>query len=67
MPTTSAASEPQFLTPKELAERWRHAIKPGTLVNWRIHNRGPRWVKVGQRVLYPLDAVVEYEQQSLNR
>jgi hypothetical protein len=64
---TSVDSEPQFLTPAELAERWRHAIKPGTLVNWRIKKRGPRWVKIGQRVLYPMDAVVEYERTSLNQ
>jgi hypothetical protein len=67
MPTTSAGSEPQFLTSRELADRWRHAIKPSTLVNWRVQKKGPRWVKVGPRVLYPIDAVVEYERSSFNR
>lgn len=56
----------EYLTPRELAARWRNIVSLSTLDNWRSsQNRGPRFVKIGGRVLYPLDEVVAYEQRNL--
>lgn len=55
-----------YLTPRELAERWRNIVSLSTLDNWRSsQNRGPRFVKIGGRVLYPLVEVEAYEQCNL--
>ena len=57
-------SEPEYLTPEELAARWRNWIHLDTLRSWRTKNRrrGPPFIKVGQRVLYPLKDVKLWEQ-----
>lgn len=44
----------------ELAERWR--ISPRTLERWRWIGDGPRFVKLGGRVVYRLCDIEEYEQ-----
>jgi hypothetical protein len=55
-----------YLTPKELAARWKGVVTLSTLDNWRSsQNRGPRFVKIGGRVLYPLVEVVAYETRNL--
>lgn len=55
-----------YLTPRELAARWRNIVSISTLDNWRSSaNRGPRYVKIGGRVLYPLEEVLAYEQRNL--
>jgi hypothetical protein len=52
-----------LLTPKELLSRWKGMVSEGTLRNWRTEGRGPRYIKPHAKcILYPLDAVVEYEQ-----
>lgn len=51
----------QYLTPAELSARWRGSVTVGTLANWRAKNRGPDYVKIGGRVLYPLAAVEDWE------
>lgn len=51
------------LTTRELAERLR--VMPGTLANWRMQGRGPRYIKVGSLALYPLAEVEAYEQRQL--
>ena len=53
------------LLPKELVERWRNSISPATLASWRCRGLGPRYVKVGGRVLYPLAEVEFYEEKNL--
>ena len=47
------------LTPQEVAERLRTTI--GTLSNWRIKGYGPKYVKLGRRVLYPVREVEAFE------
>lgn len=47
------------LTQDELAERWR--LSPRTLEQWRWLGRGPRYVKIGSRVLYDEQEVAAYE------
>ena len=51
--------EKAFLTSKELADRWR--LSDQTLANWRYTGKGPQFIRVGSRVLYPIDKVQEYE------
>lgn len=38
------------MTERELAARWRVSVR--TLQNWRWMGRGPRFLKIGARVLY---------------
>ena len=57
-----------YLTPAELIERWAGAVSHvQTLANWRHVGRGPEYVKIERKVLYPLKAVEEYEQANLHR
>ena len=51
----------KHLTPHELSERWGGAIKASTLRNWRNSGRGPAFIKVGSKAVYPLQAVEAYE------
>jgi hypothetical protein len=61
-------AEQTYLTQAELLERWRGAIKHvGTLANWRNAGRGPEYVKIERKVLYPLKSVEEYERANLHR
>jgi hypothetical protein len=46
-----------------LARRW--SISPRTLERWRWLGQGPRYLKIGGRVVYRLDDVVAYEAQQL--
>lgn len=62
---TTRSSEPGYLRPRELAERWLGVVTMSTLDNWRSQKRGPRFVKIGGRVLYPIDEVVAYERRNL--
>ncbi len=52
------------LTDTELATRWGMTTK--TLYRWRTQNRGPRYLKLGKKILYPLTAVEEYEKQLID-
>jgi hypothetical protein len=40
----------EFLTIAELAAELR--TSPKTLEYWRCHNTGPRWGKMGKRIVY---------------
>lgn len=53
----------EYLTPKDLVERYKGTITNRTLANWRCTGDGPRYTKIGGRVLYPVDAVVEWEKK----
>lgn len=56
---------PRFLTPQELSNRWSGSIGVTTLANWRSRGRGPQYVKVGGRVLYPAAKVAEWEEHNM--
>ena len=43
----------------ELSRRWR--MSPRTLEQWRWKGIGPRYLKIGGRVLYCLDDIEAYE------
>jgi hypothetical protein len=48
----------------ELASRWKISVR--TLQDWRRRKTGPRFVKLqGWAVRYPLQAVIDFEEQSL--
>lgn len=57
----------EYLTAKELSERWRGRITVGTLKQWRWLKKGPAYRKFGNKVLYPLDAVVAFENNQTHR
>jgi hypothetical protein len=50
-----------FLTPKELASRWKGTITEKTLANWRSQGDGPPYTKIGGRVMYRLADVIKWE------
>jgi hypothetical protein len=52
-----------YLTPYALHKRWGGAISPKTLANWRAKGTGPKWLKVGGRIVYPLTEVKAYEER----
>ena len=45
----------RHLRQKDLAERWH--VSPRTLERWRWLGRGPRFLKVGGRVVYAYGAI----------
>jgi hypothetical protein len=53
------SSERPYLTSKEVAVRWR--LSDQTLANWRSAGKGPPFIRVGTRVLYPIEGIHAYE------
>lgn len=47
------------LNQTELSRRWR--ISPRTLERWRWLNVGPRYIKIGGRVVYRLEDIEAFE------
>jgi len=58
-------SDVTYLTPDELCARLRGTVKPKTLANWRRGDggTGPRFTRIGNRILYALADVLEWEAQ----
>lgn len=52
---------PDYLTPKEMAERYRGAVTVETLANWRSAGSGPAFLKIGGKVLYDRADVESWE------
>ncbi len=52
-----------MLNENELAERW--GISPKTLQRWRSEGRGPKFMKLSKRVLYPVDEILVFESEAL--
>jgi len=53
----------RHLTQVELAQCWR--ISPRTLERWRWLGQGPRYLKIGGRVVYRLEDVEAYEAERM--
>lgn len=51
------------LLPAEAANRLRTTI--GTLANWRVRGCGPRFIKLGRKVLYPIAELEAWERKHL--
>lgn len=49
----------RHLNQEQLARRWD--VSPRTLEKWRSQRQGPRFLKVGGRVVYPLLEIEAYE------
>jgi predicted DNA-binding transcriptional regulator AlpA len=65
-------SEQQTTTPKvthltteELATRLR--MHRNSVSNWRVEGKGPRFIKIGKLVLYPLTEIEAWEASHLVR
>lgn len=55
-------SERAYLTSKEVADRWR--LSDQTMANWRHTGKGPPFIRVGSRVLYPIEGITAFEKLS---
>ena len=49
----------RHLNQVELSRRW--SLSPRTLERWRWENVGPRYLKIGGRVVYRLEDIDAYE------
>lgn len=52
----------KFLDVREVAARYDGKVAINTLNNWRQGGGGPRFVKIGGRVLYRLSDVIAWEE-----
>ncbi len=57
-------SETKFLTPEEVAERYRGGISVGTLRNWRTMRIGPSFLKIGKAILYPVSELDAWDERN---
>jgi len=53
-----------FLTPEQVSDRYARRISVRTLANWRCSGIGPRFTRTGGRILYPIDALKEWESRN---
>lgn len=49
----------ELITPEILGNRW--GLTPSTLSQWRWNGRGPKFLKIGRRVLYRLEDIESFE------
>lgn len=52
----------RYLTPPQVSERYSGQISVRTLANWRYLGTGPKFTRIGGRILYRADALDEWEQ-----
>lgn len=50
------------LTPEEVAARYKNRITVRTLANWRSRGEGPKFLRAGGRIVYPLKHVLAWEE-----
>lgn len=53
----------KYLTPQQVSDRYGGRISPRTLANWRYLGNGPRFVRLGGRIVYALPALEEWERK----
>lgn len=58
-------TDQKYLTPEEVADRYRGTISIGTLRNWRFMRIGPAYLKVGKSVLYPINELEVWDQKNI--
>lgn len=56
---TEPKLDEDYFTPSELATRWKTTT--GYLANRRYQSLGPEYIKLGAKVLYPIDGILAYE------
>jgi len=49
----------------ELSRRW--SLSPRTLEGWRSNGSGPKYLKIGGRVVYHLEDIEAFEAQMMKR
>lgn len=49
------------LTPSELSQRWRNEVSLKTLAQWRSRGFGPKFLKLGASIVYPIAEVILWE------
>lgn len=54
-----------LISARMLSERW--SLPTTTLNQWRWNGRGPRYVKLGRRVMYRIQDVEAFEAQRLRQ
>lgn len=54
--------ETLFLNEPQLACRW--GVSPKTLQRWRMDGRGPKYLKLSKRVVYPIEDILDFEDRS---
>lgn len=64
-PKSKVRGDGMYLTPAQLVERWKGAVVLQSLANWRSKKKGPPYVKMGTKVLYPLDKLEAWEAEQL--
>jgi hypothetical protein len=53
------------LSPEKLVERFGGTITKKTLRNWRTNGTGPRYIRLGKRIVYPLRDVEIWEEEQM--
>jgi hypothetical protein len=59
------AMDLRHLHQTHLARRWR--ISPRTLERWRWLGQGPRYLKIGGRVVYRLEDIEAFEAEQIRQ
>ncbi len=54
-------TDKKYLTVEEVAARYENNISVRTLNNWRTQGRGPEYIKLGGKVVYPLEKLILWE------
>lgn len=55
----------EYLSVDDMVARYKGRINKITFANWRVRKRGPKFLKLGGRVLYPLKEVEAWEKANL--
>ena len=62
-PVATNSRQQHYLTANELAERLRTTY--ATVKYWRLHGKGPNYIRVGKKVVYPIAEVEAWEREQL--
>lgn len=53
------------MTTQQLAKKWN--MSPGSLANWRCYGRGPKFVKLGRKIVYKQKDIEKFEKANGNK
>jgi hypothetical protein len=67
MTSNDSCAEPpgDLLTAHDLFARYQGLIPRRTIEYWRYNKKGPPFIKIGRRVLYPLSGVIAWERKRM--
>lgn len=60
-----SSDAPSFLSERQLATRWQ--VSTRTLQRRRKAGAPPLWMKLGDRILYPMSAILSLEKELLGK